>query len=64
MALPFGVLNLQQVVRDLEKRIEALESHIHSADELHGFTEPPIIPVEPAHEPAEAESTPEPPKAD
>lgn len=48
MALPDGVLNLQQVVRDLEKRIADLEQRLTA----------------PTNEPAETPSAPEPAKAD
>lgn len=46
--LPEGTLNLQQIVRDLEKRVSALEEKFE----------------EPINEPEESPSTPEPAKAD
>lgn len=52
MTLPDGMLNLQQVVRDLEKRIEALETkHLVVTEEAGG-------------QQAETGSAPEPAKAD
>lgn len=33
-------------IDDLIRRVEALEGHVHGADELHEFTDPPILPAE------------------
>lgn len=33
-------------IDDLIRRVEALEGHIHGADELLEFTDPPILPTE------------------
>ena len=46
--LPEGNLNLQQIVRELEKRVVILEEKL----------------TEPVNGPEESPSTPEPPKAD
>ena len=45
-----------EAIADLRKRVEELEtkflSHFHGADELHEFTDPPIVPVPAESEPA------------
>ena len=53
MAMPIGNLNLQQVIRDLEKRVSELEARLNA--QVSEST-----PEEPANGQAEAGSAPEP----
>jgi uncharacterized protein YoxC len=38
------VVFLFRVCNSIERLIDNFTNHFHTADELHGFTDPPIIP--------------------